>query len=434
MRKYFILSVFAILLIACNKDENINLKTETDVTSLDFSNAIETKTFNIVSNTSWAIEKNGDWFTVSTESGSKDAAIDVTVAENINTAPRSAKLIIRSEGYPDIEIGVNQSKGFETAGLYVLSEGGYGNGNADLIYYDLKTDETRSFAEVNAKSLGDVGNDLALYGSKLYCVVSGSDSYPGYVEVINPETGVSQKQIPISVAHGLPRNIAFYENKAYVTTYGNKVVRIDTASLETDGSVALSGTYPEGICPYDGKLYVCNSGQGSGTTISIIDITDVNNFTETETITVPKNPVSITATASGDIYFSTNVIWSDGTPSNLHLLNPETKQIARTFNCRASKIALSGDFLYAVDFDWNNYSDHVNKINLQTKAITNIDTGEDDFDSFYMVYNISANPLNGDIYLTDMGNRVLVLDKNDNPTFNFSVNAPYGSKVVPIIK
>jgi hypothetical protein len=351
--------------------------------------------------------------------------------ENTVTTPRTAVITVKVEGLPDIPINVSQSKALETTGLFILSEGVYSSGTADISYYDMKTGllSKNYFSQKNGKALGDGVNDLAIYGSKLYCVVTGgTENTPeGYIEVINPETGISIKR----VMSDQPRRIIFHENKAYVTTYSNSVIRLDTASLNIDGTASLSGTYAEGICYYDSKLYVCNSGQGTGNTVSVVNL---SSFTETEAISVPQNPVMIEATASGDIYFTTSSIWAgwvEETPPNLHLLNPVQKQVSHTFDVRASKIALAKDFIYAIDLDYGDYSDHISKINLQTKAVEDI---TDIFEEYIAVYGISVNPLNGDIYLTNQGQDAVVFDKDGNEKFGMKTGINYTMTVVPVIK
>jgi hypothetical protein len=310
-----------------------------------------------------------------------------------------------------------------------LNENFFPDSISRISYYDVKTGVTHKnyFFQKNGKELGYGANDLAIYGSKLYCVVGGVTE--GHIEVINPETGISIKRVSVKNEDGTnsqPRSITFHENKAYITTYSQKVIRLDTASLNIDGTANLSGTYTEGICLYNDNLYVCNSGWGSGNTISVVSL---SSFTETGTITVPSNPMSIKATASGEIYFTT-AGWSMASPSNLHLLNPEQKQVT-TLDVRASKLALTKDFIYAVDFFYGDYADHISKINLQTKEVTDV---SDMFGDYYMVYDISVNPLNGDIYLTDQGQNVVVFDKDGNETLNLKTGVNITSKVVPVIR
>jgi hypothetical protein len=430
----FLILLFAVTLIACNKDDDFVPKADVDKLSLQFSQNSGIDSFTIMSNVGWTIEKDAEWITLSKTPGNSGELINVSVEENAGVTPRTAVITVKFDGLlPDIRIDVSQSKALETAGLFILSENTFGSGNfSDISYYDMKTGQLTKnyFSQRNGKALGEGANDMAIYGSKLYCVVTGTEDTEGHIEVINPETGTSIKRIDVKKDDGKyarPRRIIFYEDKAYVTTYSNSVVRLDTASLTVDGRATLNGTYAEGICRYNDKLYVCNSGQGTGTTVSVIS---PDSFTETETITVPRNPTMIEATASGEIYLTTASIWG-GAPSNLHLLDPERKQVTHTFDVRASRIALAKDFIYAVDFDYSDFSDHISKINLANQRKENISSI---FEEYAMVYSISANPLNGDIYLTNYGDDVVAFDKNGHEKFHLNTGIPYTATVVPVIK
>ncbi len=323
-------------------------------------------------------------------------------------------------------------------GLYILSEGTARMNQAELAYYDVSTStmNKKYFKAKNGIALGDTGNDLALYGSNLYCVITGASvaSGGGYIEIINPSTGMSKKRIPVKDANGdpdMPRFITFYQNKAYVTLYSGAVARIDTASLVVEQLAALSGTYPEGICVYNQNLYICNSGQGDGTTISVVNIAQ---FEETKTITVPQNPTMIAATSTGDIYFTTaDLSWvpSSRAPSNLHLLDARTETVTRTFDCRASSLAIGDNYVYAVDFSWSTYDDYTSKINLKTHEVSNFTNALPDF---FMVYSVGVNPVNGDVYITGQGDNAAILDTNGNLKLSLNTGTGYTKKVVPIFK
>ena len=62
-------------------------------------------------------------------------------------------------------------------GLFILNEGLFQMNNSTLSYYDFTTGEFTEniFLDVNHRGLGDVGNDLQQYGSKLYIVVNNSN-------------------------------------------------------------------------------------------------------------------------------------------------------------------------------------------------------------------------------------------------------------------
>lgn len=332
----------------------------------------------------------------------------------------------------DEVIPVGPEKELTLTSLYILSEGYWNADNSELAHYEIETDSLtkKSFYELNKTILGDTGNDLAIYGSKMYCVVSGSNTTKGgHIEVINPHTGISIKRIKIE--DDQPRKIEFYNGKAYISSYEGFVLRMDTASLSIENKTKLSGTYPEGICQYNGKLYVCNSGQGSGTTISVVDI---SSFKEIKTIDVPKNPMAIKASPTGELFFTTATLsWSTGEPSNLHILNAQTETVTKTFDIRASALDIDNNYIYTVDNEtnWTTFEsiDYNYKINLKTHEVS---TFTEELPNTFMVYNVSANKNNGDVYMTGQGQDVAIFDKDGKLKKKLKTGSPMGNRVVPV--
>ena len=75
--------------------------------------------------------------------------------------------------------------------LLVLNEGLWGENNAEISMVDIpnKKVTTNWFSSTNQRGLGDVGQDMLKYGSRIYTTVSFSNS----IEVINPSTGKSKR-------------------------------------------------------------------------------------------------------------------------------------------------------------------------------------------------------------------------------------------------
>ena len=106
-------------------------------------------------------------------------------------------------------------------GFYLLNEGNMGSNKCTLDYYDYSSGVYTRNVYGNAnptvpKELGDVGNDLAVYGSRLYAVVNVSNK----VEVMNAATTERIGQIDIPNC----RFIKFHKGYAYVTSYAGPVV------------------------------------------------------------------------------------------------------------------------------------------------------------------------------------------------------------------
>jgi YVTN family beta-propeller protein len=203
---------------------------------------------------------------------------------------------------------VNPNGGTPTAqraGLYVLNQGGFGAKNSTLTYYDYTTKllvpDQYTVANGAGNVLGDTGNDLGVYGSKMYIVVNNSN----VVDVVNAKTGKLIKQDSILISKGVgrqPRSVAFYKTNAFITSYDGTVAVMDTASLAISKYITV-GRNPEQMVVVGSKLYVANSGGLSfGNPDNTVSVIDLNTLTETKKITVIADPVSITADTYGNVY------------------------------------------------------------------------------------------------------------------------------------
>ena len=170
--------------------------------------------------------------------------------------------VLRGEGD---HVGGGESG--EIKGFFLLNEGNMGSNKATLDYYDYGTgDYTRNiYPERNpgvALELGDVGNDLGIYGGKLYAVINCSN----LVEVMDVETAVHAAQVSIPNC----RYIAFDGGYAYVSSYAGAVefdpeyrrgyvAKIDTVTMQVVDTCGV-GYQPEEMAVVSGRLYVANSG------------------------------------------------------------------------------------------------------------------------------------------------------------------------------
>ena len=86
--------------------------------------------------------------------------------------------------------GTNNSQ--MTNGLLVLNEGLFQQNNASLslVGFDGTTSQ-QFYLTMNGTNLGDVGNDMEIYGGKIYIVVNNSN----VVQVISANTGETIKTI-----------------------------------------------------------------------------------------------------------------------------------------------------------------------------------------------------------------------------------------------
>ena len=289
-----------------------------------------------------------------------------------------------------------------TSGLYVLNTGNWGGNDASIQYFDLESLSIGGdlFAAANGFGLGDLGQDLCLYGSKLYATVSGSSK----LEVMDRNCKVIQT-IPVKAEDGMtpaePRYMTACDGCVYFTAYDGTVSRLDTATLEITGKVAV-GDHPEALTNANGKLYVNISGYGSGTTVAVVDVA---SFTKTKDIAVKLNPYTQCFTGDdGYVYTVSNGNYA-GSPGmsedqyvygTLQRIDPVTDTVEDV--CRASFVANHGSKMYVL------YSEYYLP---ETKRafVRDLNTGEEadfiDLDEFSSPNAIGVDPSTGDVYVAD---------------------------------
>ncbi len=323
----------------------------------------------------------------------------------------------------DIVIDPTELPPSETQKILVLCEGIWNHNNSTLAFYDLKSKATDLdyFTTVNKNGLGDTANDMIKYGSKIYIVVNES----GTIEVIEAATGKSVKQIKMKTktAEGKeeinkqPRYAAAYGGKVYVTSYDDTVTRIDTVSLEIDGSVTV-GRDPEGICIKNSKIYVANSGgldfPDYDKTVSVIDL---NSFKEIKKIEVGLNPYQVFADSQGDVYVSVRGNYADIAPS-FKKISP-SYEVSAIPNLTVSEFTIVNDKAYILYNEWGKESE-VKVFDCKTEEVVTDNFVTDDT-AISNGYKITADAYSGDVYVTTSdyttSGNVLCFDKTGKLKF-----------------
>lgn len=304
-------------------------------------------------------------------------------------------------------------------GFYLLNEGNMGSNKATLDYYDYTSGSyTRNiYANANPSipmEMGDVGNDLAIYGNRLYAVINCSNK----VEVMDASTAqrIGQVEIPNC------RFIKFYKGYAYVTSYAGPVeinpeytqkgyvAKVDTATLQVVDK-CIVGFQPDELDIADGKIYVANSGgymvPNYESTVSVIDI---DSFTETERIEVAVNLERIRADRHGRLWITSRGDYYD-IPARLYCYDIRKKRMEKMLDVPASNMTLVGDSLYVISNQWS----YVSMSSESSYAIINTLTQEKVCDNFItdgtdakikVPYGVAVNPITGDIYIADARNYV----------------------------
>ena len=307
-------------------------------------------------------------------------------------------------------------------GFYLVNEGNMGSNKCTLDYYDYTTGlYSRNFyAERNPtviKELGDVGNDIGIYGSKLYVVVNCSHK----VEVMDARSGVRLGQVDIPNC----RYIRFHRGKAYVSSYVGPVMidpsapkgavyEVDTASFAVTRKVTV-GYQPEEMEIVDDYMYVANSGgyraPAYDNTVSVIEMID---FKQVQQIPVGINLHRLKKDRYGKLWVTSRGDYQTR-PSRLYVMQKvrgyNRMAVTDTLDIACSNRAFRGDSLFYYATEWNNFT----QSNTITYGIVDIRTLERVSENFItdgtdrditIPYGIAIHPESGDIFVTDAKNYV----------------------------
>lgn len=327
----------------------------------------------------------------------------------------------------DIDTG-GRAVSSEVIGMYLLNEGNMGSNKATLDYLDLSaTDSTvhyyrNIYSERNPSTvlaLGDVGNDIQVYGSRLWLVINCSNK----VEVARAADAVRIGKVDIPNC----RYVTFRDQYAYVssyvgTQYGSStsplgsVYRVDTLSLQKTDSVSV-GYQPEEMAIVGNRLYVANSGGYQGMTgqgyESIVSVVDLATMQETDRIEVAPNLHHLKTDGYGQLWVTSRGNYTTQ-PSTIYWLQPDANgrmTVGGMIDQPVSDLCIVGDSLYFYGSQWS----ELTMTNTVTYGIINVRTHQvvstslsdaPEIQKIRMPYGIIVNPVHRDFYLMDAKNYV----------------------------
>ena len=347
------------------------------------------------------------------------------------TACRNDVMVVPME---DINTGGKTVKS-EIVGMYLLNEGNMGSNKSTLDYLDLSASDStvhylrNIYSERNPSavmSLGDVGNDCQIYGSRLWLVINCSNK----VEVARAEDAVRIGKVDIPNC----RYVAFKDGYAYVSSYVGSVYgvksqetgvnrsplgsiyKVDTLTLQKTDSCTV-GYQPEEVAIIGDQLFVANSGgyqgmtgQGYESTVSVVDL---KTMQETDRIEVAPNLHRLRADRYGQLWVTARGNYMDES-STIYWLVKDAKgrmTVGGHLNQSVSDLCIVGDSLYFYGSQWS----EVTMKNTVTYGIINVRTHEivstslsdaPEISKIRMPYGIIVNPIHRDFYLMDAKNYV----------------------------
>ena len=336
-------------------------------------------------------------------------------------ACREIELVVPTEY--ELLPGVPIDPDARPAGMYLLNEANMGSNKSSIDYVDFRNAYyvRNIYAERNpevVKELGDVGNDIQIYGNKLYAVINCSHK----VEVMDVRTCKRIGQVDIPNC----RYIRFAKGKAYVSAYVGPVAidpnaqlgavyEVDTASLAVTRKVTV-GYQPDELEVLGEYLYVANSGgyraPDYDSTVSVVEIYGMKQI---QKIPVGINLHRIRKDRYGKLWVTSRGDYNT-IPSRLYVLDRKDKNskemvVKDTLDIHCSEMYIQGDSLYFYSVEWNKQTER----NTVTYGIIDVRTGQLVTDHFItdgteqdivIPYGICVHPTTGDIYVTDAKNYV----------------------------
>lgn len=318
----------------------------------------------------------------------------------------------------ETEVVANPGSPHIIKGMFVLNEGNMGSNKCTIDFMDFRSGiySRNIYPERNpdiVKELGDVGNDIGIYGNRLYAVINCSH----YVEVMDVRTAQHVGSVDITNC----RYITFSGDKAYVSSYAGpvqidpdarpgKVVEFDVNTLQITREVVV-GYQPEEMVITDGKLFVANSGgyrfPNYDRTVSVVDLA---SFEVVNTIDVAINLHRMELAADGMIYVSSRGDYY-GTGSDVFVIDPHSQTVIGNLGLAASEMCIDGDKLYMISVEWS-YIEGKNKVGYAVydtakKEIVSHNFITDGTDASISVpYGLGINPETKDIFVSDATNYV----------------------------
>ena len=314
----------------------------------------------------------------------------------------------------------------DIVGMYLLNEGNMGSNKSSLDYLDLSDSTAHYYRNIYSQrnpstvmSLGDVGNDCQIYGSRLWLVINCSNK----VEVARADSAIRIGKVNIPNC----RYVTFNDRYAYVSSYVGtvyassnsplgSVYKVDTLTLQKVDSCSV-GYQPEEMAIIGNQLYVANSGgyqgmtgQGYESTVSVIDMATMQ---ETSKVEVAPNLHHLKAdkynqlwvTARGDYMSEASSIWWLAPDENGQM------KVGGHIDQAVSDLCIVGDSLYFYGSQWS----EVSMSNTITYGIINVKTHQvvstslssaPEISKIRMPYGIIVNPIHRDFYLMDAKNYV----------------------------
>ncbi len=284
--------------------------------------------------------------------------------------------------------------------VYVLNKGNYNDPfGARLSVYDMTNDTVyyNVFEKANNNlHLGSVGDDLEILHGRLYILMSRSQS----LLLIRTSDDKLTQQFYFSTT---PHDMVIDSNRsiAYITQFYTRWIYVmDLSSFVMVDSIQV-GEKPHGMLIADSLLYVCNSGNGEDSTVSVINM---NKDSVISTIGVGYGPNAIARLSDGNIIVSCagNALSTPPKNGRLTIIDRATNTVSDSVifneNLFGGIVVDSAGFAFVLGAtSGSDYGGPVHRFNPTTHELTmNYINGT--------YYSITLDETNDDLYLTNVMN------------------------------
>lgn len=208
-------------------------------------------------------------------------------------------------------------------GIFVLGEGAPDKDQAFLSYssHDYTSQTQFAYRGANGnEDLGSLGNHMSSWADSLYIVCSSSN----LIQIVNANDFKSIDSIKLP-AFTTPREIYIAdENTAFVTGSTNgEVLKINLKTRGIEKSIKV-GKNPESIVECQNKLFVANSGYGTDSTVSVIDMASLQ---VTKTINVGLNPNELVTDGDNVYVVSTDSYFPATGVAGVYIIDGKTEEV-----------------------------------------------------------------------------------------------------------
>ncbi len=286
-------------------------------------------------------------------------------------------------------------------GVYILNEGDFNSVNdARLTLFDIERDSVffDVFESANSGAhLGTVGDDMKFYNGRAYIVLSRSQN----LVVMNLSNNRKEAEVffPGSSVHDLL--IDSVGNRLYLTRlFSQSVLVLNLSTLDILDTIMV-GSSPQGMALANKKLFVCNSGYGSDSTLSVINTTTNDVIT---TLDVGDGPTQAAVAADGKVWVACtgNAFSAPPTTGTIFIIDPQTNSkvdsLLFTENLWGTISIGSDGYAYVIGVTPGSfYGGPVHRVSVATKSIaTNFISGT--------YYGLAFEDVAREIYTADVKN------------------------------